>query len=449
MYLHKPQSLNLFNMLMAALFACQFGTAIVQMKMAIPRNGRLKFSPISIDDARNDDWPFNRQQTAIGIETLFMDFIFPDLSCIVVNLVSIIIVFIVIWQRKLNLARFKWTIVLVVTSALIIPFVWISAFFNGVENYERPVWKDGAAHGDEQQAQMDRYFWFLNKVKFVNSMFRLLSISLDLLAVVIVVVKVAEFRNPRLCGRDPFTIMRARRASATQAKEFAGQRESQTLRQSHRGCPMTELSKRMAYFPLIQSLISLPDILDFFIYQNGNNPGGGMYGCFAHWGKCKRLESLLVDHTFASLFGASGGLLFSVVWFAYQPGAFPHVKRRCRELWARVRQALAPAPRADEQAHEEPAIDEIPSSSPLPQRPSEDRAVSRLSDDELVRLLGVPGRNNRVRAGAGAGAGAGAEAEGDVSLGLELPSAESAGGVEMVDNPLAAIAADKGARGEP
>ena len=330
-----------FDMLMIPLFLCQFGNSWIQMAAAIPRWGGLKFSPSTVDDSHNDDTPFDPFMRGLYMSEFFSKFVFPDVSCLVINVLSFSVVWIVCRQRKLPvLERYKCRlVVLTVVLALIPGIVWVSARFNAVDGYQRPVRKNGAAVGEEEQAMTDRYFWFLNRVEFYNIVFRVVSIVLDSVAVVVVVLKLVEFRNPQLFGKAPDVTARARSASLKQASDFAGEaaaaktfRSTSSQYRSIRGCPMLELCKRMAFFPLIQCVVTAPIVIHFFVYLYD----GGMYGCFDHWDNCMRLESFLVSEYFKTLLEPAPGLLFAIVWFAYQPRAWLHVLLWGKELMSKV-----------------------------------------------------------------------------------------------------------------
>ena len=153
-----------------------------------------------------------------------------------------------------------------------------------------------------------------------------------------------------------------------------------------------------------------------------------MYGCWENFGRCMRLESYLVDQYFKTLLEPAPGLLFGVVWFAYQPGAWKHVKARFFELvapasplfavlasWLRrlrpapdgadaAAQAKPPAPReapSDSMTSSEAGFDRHDeegaeaATDTIPSRVG--RTVAEVSDEELVHLLS--------RSGSGAGSG--------------------------------------------
>jgi len=90
-----------FDMLMIPLFLCQFGNSWIQMAAAVPRWGGLKFSPSTVDDSHNDDTPFDPFMRGLYMSEFFSKFVFPDVSCLVINVLSFSVVWIVCRQRKL------------------------------------------------------------------------------------------------------------------------------------------------------------------------------------------------------------------------------------------------------------------------------------------------------------------------------------------------------------
>jgi len=342
----RGKAVKEFTVFMVPLLVVQFISMVFQMRMAIPRwtSHQYKFSVATIDDfnGHNDDTPFDVWNREIFMEEFFVKFFCPDISCCVINIVSLSIVWIVIFQRKLLILQrhkfFVCSLVLVVAS---IPgSVWVSCRFNAIKGYQRVDIKNGGIGDDpankaENQAMIDRYYWFLNKVALYNIICRLISIIFDLIAVVIVFYKVVEFRNPS-ASSNPDQVVKARRASEKLAADFRGSKKSV------RGCPILELSKRMVFFPLIQIIVTLPTVLSYFIYEYD----GGLFNCANRWPACLHLESYLVSEYFKTLLEPMSGLLLAAVLLSFQPRLIVRLKGILRSFYSRCGSLILAASRS-------------------------------------------------------------------------------------------------------
>jgi hypothetical protein len=117
------------------------------------------------------------------------------------------------------------------------------------------------------------------------------SIVVDVLLLSHVLITLFRFRNPD-CSMSLQPILACRRRSEHLSTESggpappivfskAGEDGRKNQYRTIKGCPMLELCKRQALYPLIQIVTSLPRFFQYFIYERtyGDNPHGGVHGC--------------------------------------------------------------------------------------------------------------------------------------------------------------------------
>jgi len=303
----------------------------------------INLFPEPWDPNAHDDMFDDRQKQIYWQE--FFEFFFVDSICFTVNLVAFSVWYIVVRQRRLALGRRFVPIVMCLLTASSIPaLLKILCRFNYILPCPTKHWdvmNDNCGGFNPDECKQNEIHWrFLNKLETSNICLRVASILVDVILLSHVLITLIRFRNPN-CSMSFQPMLAARRKRSEQLATDTGgpaspmvfyktgEDGSKKKYRTIKGCPMLELCKRQALFPLIQIVTSLPRIFDFFIneYAYGTSPDGGIYGCFGHFVRCVLSKSYVAGNYFEVIFNPMGGFLFALAYFAFQPKA--------RLWWAR------------------------------------------------------------------------------------------------------------------
>jgi hypothetical protein len=300
---------------------------------------------VSISDMNEFLWPKSNLDTATDdiFDDLnkkiymkeFFEFFFLDCICMSVNLLAFNVWFVVVQEKRLRLGKsFGLVVSIFLVVASIPALLKVLCRFNCI--YPRPTKRFDYDKGNcggftPTECQQNSVHWqFLNILNTTNIFLRLASVIFDFLFLSHVTVRLVRFRNPGFFSLS--TTTESWRASpGSPMLLYATDKDGSKQYRSIRGCPLLELCRRLALFPLIQISTALPEIITFFVFEfkyKGESGSGGMYGCSEHYARCAHLPGFITANYFKSTLGVMGGVFFAVAYFAF------HIKAR---RWAQGR----------------------------------------------------------------------------------------------------------------